>query len=588
MYLTSSSDTSARAKTYQCFVWRVEQRAVLVKCPRALRSVPAVDVSFGLNRVNLRHTHQGLGLFFERHTCPESVLLPASPLPRRAPLLPVDPADPLDGDLNADQRRAVAGILRGECRPAPFLVYGPPGTGKTRTLAAAVRLLLQRRPDARVLVLAPSNSAADELLRRLVAPPACSGVLRLMCAGRGLQEVDAEVRVHCHVEEGCFTVPPLPKLEGYSLVVSTLSMAARLHNHGLPAGHFDAVLVDEAGHCFEAEVVAALGGLLLPEGERGEQLVVLAGDPQQLGPIVRSSLGEKHGLDVSLLARLATTPAYSRSGAGAYDPACIVKLTHCYRCHPDILRLPNALFYHGDLVSAADPALTHRLLAWEALPNPAFPLLFHGVDGEAVREGSSPSWFNVAEVEQCVAHVGSLLCMPGVLPRDIGIISPYRKQVAKLRQALAAAGCVLGEGGVLVGSVEQFQGQERLAIILSTVRSQPDLIARADTPYSLGFVSSPKRFNVGLTRAQALCVVVGSPRVLREDPHWGQLLALCAANNSCLGVPPPPQEEDFQLDDGGSEASEEGDGQLLGGAGLEDDSETLLFERLNINEEYAL
>jgi len=48
---------------------------------------------------------------------------------------------------------------------------------------------------------------------------------------------------------------------------------------------------------------------------------------------------------------------------------------------------------------------------------------------------------------------------------DVGIITPYRKQVEKTRLLLASVG--LDE--VKVGSVVEFQGQERLVIIISTV-----------------------------------------------------------------------------------------------------------------------
>ena len=58
-----------------------------------------------------------------------------------------------------------------------------------------------------------------------------------------------------------------------------------------------------------------------------------------------------------------------------------------------------------------------------------------------------------------------------------------------------------------------------------------------DVKYNLGFVASPKRFNVAVTRAQALLVVVGSPKMLRSDDNWNALLQYCINQRAYVGVP---------------------------------------------------
>jgi hypothetical protein len=58
------------------------------------------------------------------------------------------------------------------------------------------------------------------------------------------------------------------------------------------------------------------------------------------------------------------------------------------------------------------------------------------------------------------------------------------------------------------------QGQERLVMIISCVRSkQVDFIAE-DRLHNIGFLSNPARFNVAVTRAKALLIVIGNPVVL--------------------------------------------------------------------------
>ena len=75
------------------------------------------------------------------------------------------------------------------------------------------------------------------------------------------------------------------------------------------------------------------------------------------------------------------------------------------------------------------------------------------------------------------------------------MITPYRRQVQKMRQLLRKNN--LQE--VTVGSTEEFQGQERRVIIVSTVRSSPEYVS-TDNQYKLGFLKNSKRFNVAITR----------------------------------------------------------------------------------------
>ncbi len=78
------------------------------------------------------------------------------------------------------------------------------------------------------------------------------------------------------------------------------------------------------------------------------------------------------------------------SGGSAF----VTKLVLNYRSHPEILRLPNRMFYDDELVPCASPLVARSLEGWEHLLAPGFPLIFHGVEGRDEREGSSPSWFN--------------------------------------------------------------------------------------------------------------------------------------------------------------------------------------------------
>ena len=62
-----------------------------------------------------------------------------------------------------------------------------------------------------------------------------------------------------------------------------------------PRNHFTHIFIDEAGHATEPECIIPVADLLDPNHPRGGQLV-LAGDPKQLGPILRSPISVKYGL----------------------------------------------------------------------------------------------------------------------------------------------------------------------------------------------------------------------------------------------------------------------------------------------------
>ena len=98
----------------------------------------------------------------------------------------------------------------------------------------------------------------------------------------------------------------------------------------------------------------------------------------------------------------------------------------------------------------------------------------------------------------------------------------------------------------------------RQVIIISTVRSNADHIG-FDLKHNLGFLDNPKRFNVAVTRAQALLIIVGNPSVLGRDAHWGALLRHCHQRGAYAGPPLPP--EDGGGEGGGGEGAGEGGGE---------------------------
>lgn len=119
-----------------------------------------------------------------------------------------------------------------------------------------------------------------------------------------------------------------------------------------------------------------------------------------------------------------------------------------------------------------------------------------------------------------------------ITEKDIGVIAPYRKQVQKIRKVCDKSNWK----EITIGSVEQFQGQERLIIVISTVRSQLKLL-KFDNKFHLGFLNNPKRFNVAITRAKALVIVIGNPNLLQHETYWRTFIQYCMDKGCITGTP---------------------------------------------------
>ncbi|XP_048791082.1 RNA helicase Mov10l1 isoform X1 [Lagopus muta] len=440
--------------------------------------------------------------------------------------------------LNKQQKLAVKRILSGECRPTPYILFGPPGTGKTITVVEAILQIHFTLPDSRILVCAPSNAATDLICLRLhqsnlLKPGA---MVRVNATYRSIEHVDDMVKPYCKDGDDIW------KAVWFRIVITTCCSAGMFYQTGTRLGHFTHVILDEAGQASEPESLIPIGLISEVNGQ-----IVLVGDPKQLGPLIKSRIAVAFGLNISLLERLISRDMYLRdedafSADGSYNPLLITKLVNNYRSHSALLALPSKLFYNKELEVCADAAVVTSLLHWEKLPRKGFPLIFHGVRGKETREGHSPSWFNPTEAVQVMQYCCHLAKNESIAVSvaDIGVITPYRKQVEKIKFLLRS----IDLSDIKVGTVEEFQGQECMVTILSTVRSYEDTLA--DEEYCLGFLSNPKRFNVAITRAKALLIVVGNPHLLMKDPCFCALLEYSLMNNAYVGCDLPSELRSLQ------------------------------------------
>lgn len=380
-----------------------------------------------------------------------------------APL--VDPAaDLIDGTASVINR------LEESCLP----IQGPPGTGKTYVSSHVILGLL--RAGKRVAVTSNSHKAIDKLMIAVAERARESGedLRAVKMDGAADESIDPLVMLATDYDD--------PSLASAGLVGGTAWLFSRPEYDGA----FDYIFVDEAGQVALGNIVAM--ATAAPN-------LILVGDPMQLGqPTQGVHPGEsgQSALEYLLVGHQTIPP-----DRGIFFPVS-------RRLPPDICRFVSGLVYEGRLHSI-EGADRQALVLDRADPRLApSGIRFVEVDHEG-RSQSSPE-----EAQIVAALYRSLLGQKfrdrdGQVRRmtadDILVVAPYNAHVNLLQGTLPA--------GARVGTVDRFQGQEAPVSILSLATSSGQ-----ELPRDVDFLFSRNRLNVALSRAQALAVVVASPRLL--------------------------------------------------------------------------
>ena len=425
--------------------------------------------------------------------------------------------------LNDSQNRALKTICTAE---DIAIVHGPPGTGKTTTLVEATLEILKE--EKQIMVCAPSNAATDHLAKCLAAKG-----LRVVRIGN-LAKVESDntaltLDVLLQQEKDFKQIKELKRraldlrkmggkykrsfgreeaeqrklifhearqisreareLESY-LIQKVLNDAQVIactligsSSDDLSGRRFSTVIIDEAAQGIEPAVWVPI--------LRAER-VVMAGDPYQLPPTVKSQDAASKGLTVTLLEK--AIKRLSEVGL----------LNVQYRMHAAIMAFSNRKFYKDELTA-------HESVAARTLGN-SIPVEFIdtagcGFEEQAGEEGDSRS--NPEEIMILRKHFDQLkMEIPD--PWSAAVISPYRAQVELLQQEFA------GLQNVAVNTIDSFQGQERDVVYLSLVRS--------NEKGEIGFLRDYRRMNVAMTRARKKLVIIGDSATLGNDRFFAEFL----------------------------------------------------------------
>ncbi|MCF2206297.1 DNA2/NAM7 family helicase [Halobacterium salinarum] len=347
------------------------------------------------------------------------------------------------------------------------LVHGPPGTGKTYTIATLVQAFVAR--GDRVLVSAFTNRAVDNALDAL-RQQGHEDIVRVGTE-TGVRADMQDLRLDRSGDPG----ERAAALRSAPVVAAT---TATCGSRILRELEFDVVIVDEASQLTEPDTLAAIN--------RGARFV-LVGDHEQLPPVVRSG----GRLSKSLFERLHET-----------YPEASVMLDQQYRMSQRIQAFSSREFYDGQLRPASSEVAGQRLTDIGVDPGGAVHggVTFHDVPG------TDDAHVDPAEADR-VADVVTAYVDAGLDPGEIGVIAPFRAQVAEIGRRTPA--------GVAVDTVDRFQGSSKEVIVVS-------FVARGTLEGPI--FEDHRRVNVALSRAKKSLVLVGDERALRSEPLYDRMI----------------------------------------------------------------
>jgi uncharacterized protein len=395
------------------------------------------------------------------------------------------------GELTEPARDLIARLPK---EPSVLPVQGPPGSGKTYTGARMIVELVGQ--GFRVGITAISHKVISHLLSQVCTVARKNGVQL-----RAVQKSEET--------EGCDD-PAVGLVDDNQAIFDALRQGeaqvaagtAWLWARDEMMNSVDVLFIDEAAQMSLAYMLAV---------SQAATSSVLLGDPQQLNQPQKGV--HPPGADGSAFDHILHSGATIAPEEGLF-------LGETYRLHPDVCSFTSELFYDNRLKPRPENQ-RRRINTKGPLDGTGLrfvPVLHSGNQNESEEEvdrisklmsdllSNGSSWTNKhGETRELTLA-------------DILIVAPYNAQVAALRKRLPR--------GSRIGTVDKFQGQEAPIVFYSMTTSSPD-----DAPRGMEFLYSLNRLNVATSRAQAMVILVGSPRLLEPEcrsPHQMQLAnALC-------------------------------------------------------------
>lgn len=415
-----------------------------------------------------------------------------------------------------------------------FLLWGPPGTGKTSMMIKHIVGHLLKHTEENLLLLAYTNRAVDEICEAIEHleffnnKPIQEAYLRIGSRYSTAQKFQPQL-LNNKTEKVTKRQELLDILRSHRIFVSTVSSIGGKPEL-LKIKNFERVIIDEASQILEPNLVG-----LLPHFKQ----FILIGDHQQLPAVVTQSPSDSavadeelqavglHNLRNSLFERL-----YKRCIENDWDWA-YAQLSHQGRMHADIMDFPNQHFYQGTLKILPEE-ITFREIQLQGidykLNSDITPLeqqltqsrtLFYSTPVDALSGNSKINQYEAQKIVELVIAFQNIyrVNQRELTPKCIGIITPYRAQIAQIKKALAETN--EDYSWLSIDTVERYQGGARDIILISLCTNSS---SQLESLVSLSDEGVDRKLNVALTRARRHLIVVGNAELLKGNLIYEQLM----------------------------------------------------------------
>ena len=445
--------------------------------------------------------------------------------------------------LNGSYGRFDELILKEKQSNDYFLLVGPPGTGKT---SCALRYMVEEAltdPQASLLLLSYTNRAVDEICNMLVE----SHIAEQHPFIRIGNELACDPRFAPYLLKN--SLADCPKLIDIRariartriFVGTTSAINGRLYLFNLK--HFHLAIIDEASQILEPDLI----GILAAQDTTGNAIdkFVLVGDYKQLPAIAQQSEAEAKVTDPLLLG-IGLTDCRNSLFERLYKqcPPEFRSVLHKQgRMHPAISEFPNHAFYFQEQLEPVplphqEEELPYRPMeAKDNLDKLILQKRMVFIASETPEDLTRSDKTNPNEARIVATLLKRIHQFAGSEfdpNKTVGVIVPYRNQIAMLRQEIACLG-IPELSDISIDTVERYQGSQRDVIIYSfTVRNFNQLNFLTANTFREGDYTIDRKLNVAITRARKQLFLTGNPEILGANLTFYKLMEYIRMHNGYI------------------------------------------------------